>query len=174
MSSIAQVAKIAGVTTADVHRVLSHGGSTQDDWAIAHAIQAVTGRSAYELMYTAGRDADIATIWADTSAPAETPAPTNPRADHDPTVAIYAENTAPEDTNRIAPHHPSSTTEDEQLRSQAWAAIANITHASRDSIDRIVASWTTTDAVYAGIERIVRTSDHPRARRLYATYVTAA
>ena len=62
MSLVSQVAEVAGATTADVHRVLSHGGRTQDDWAIAHAIQTITGRSAYELMLTAGRDQMIAEI----------------------------------------------------------------------------------------------------------------
>ena len=105
---IAQVAEIAGTTTADVHRVLSHGGTTQTDWAIAHAIEQVTGRDPYELMLTAGREAEVARIWADTGEVAEAPAQTNPRAVHDPTVTIYPENTSPEDSNRIAPHHPSN------------------------------------------------------------------
>ena len=108
MSQLVQVAEIAGTTTTDVVRVLSHGGTTQTDWAIAHAIQTVTGRDAYELMLTAGRTAEVARIWADTGTPAEAPAQTNPNAVHDPTVTIYPENTSPEDSNRIAPHHPSN------------------------------------------------------------------
>ena len=106
MSLVSQVAEVAGVTTADVIRVLSHGGTTQDDWAIAHAVQAVTGRSAYELMFTAGRSAEIAEIWAGSRADAAPVAPTNPRAVHDPDVVIYAENTSPDETRQIAPHHP--------------------------------------------------------------------
>ena len=178
MSLVSQVAEVAGVTTADVHRVLSHGGRTQDDWAIARAIQAVTGRDAYTLMYTAGRAADIAQIWGDTGAPVEAPAPANPHAEYDETVTVYAEDTSPESPNQVTPHHLGDTTEapteDEQLRTQAWAAIANITHATREVIDRMVARWDTPSAVYAGVANIVRSSRHPRARRLYATYVTAA
>ena len=112
MSLVSQVAEVAGVTSADVHRVLSHGGHTQADWAIAHAIQDLTGRNAYELMYTAGRSADIAQIWADTSADAEPVAPTNPRAIHDPEIVIYGENTSPDETRQIAPHHPGDHDEE--------------------------------------------------------------
>ena len=178
MSLVSQVAEVAGATTADVHRVLSHGGRTQDDWAIAHAIQTITGRSAYELMYTAGRAADIAQIWADTSAPVEAPAPTNPHATYVEDVTVYAEDTSPESPNRVTPDRLSDTTEApteaEQLRTQAWAAIANITHAPREVIDRMVARWATPSTIYAGVANIVRSSRHPRARRLYATYATAA
>ena len=176
--SVSRVAEVAGVTTADVHRVLSHGGHTQADWAIAHAIQTITGRSAYELMYTAGRDADIAQIWADTGTPVQAPAPSNPRAEYVEDVTVYAEDTSPESPNRVAPDHLSDTTEapteDEQLRTQAWAAIAAITHAPREVIDRMVARWTTTTAIYTGLANVLRSSRHPRARRLHATYVTAA
>ena len=118
MSLIAQVAEIAGTTTADVHRVLSggsHGGTTAQDWAIAHAIHTVTGRDPYELMLTAGRQAEVARIWADTGTPAETPAQTNPNAVHDPEVRIYPENTSPEGSNRIAPHHPGDTEDTENV-----------------------------------------------------------
>lgn len=115
MSQLVQVAEIAGTTTTDVVRVLSHGGTTQTDWAIAHAIEQVTGRDAYELMLTAGRTAEVARIWADTGTPAEAPAQTNPRAEYDPTVTIYPENTSPEDSNRIAPHHPGDTEDTENV-----------------------------------------------------------
>ena len=178
MSLVSQVAEVAGATTADVHRVLSHGGRTQDDWAIAHAIQTITGRSAYNLMYTAGRAADIAQIWGDSGTPVGAPAPANPHATYVEDVTVYPEDTSPESPNRVSPHHLSDTTEapteDEQLRTQAWAAIANITHATREGIDRMVARWTTTSAIYTGIGNVLRSSRHPRARRLYATYVTAA
>ena len=80
MSLIAEVAQVAQVTRADVRRVLSHGGTTRADWAIAHAIEQVTGRSAYELMLTAGRDQMIDEIWGDTGTPADAPAPTKPPA----------------------------------------------------------------------------------------------
>lgn len=115
MSLIAQVMQVAQTTRADVHRVLSHGGTTAQDWAIAHAIHTVTGRDPYELMLTAGRTAEVARIWADTGEVAETPAQTNPRAIHDPEVTIYPENTSPEDSNRIAPHHPGDTEDTENV-----------------------------------------------------------
>ena len=98
MSLIAQVMQVAQATRADVIRVLSHGGTTAQDWAIAHAIQTVTGRSAPETMW-AGRARQ---------ANPEQATQTNPNAVHDPTVTIYPENTSPEDSNRIAPHHPSN------------------------------------------------------------------
>jgi hypothetical protein len=102
MSLIAQVMQVAQTTRADVIRVLSHGGTTAQDWAIAHAIQTVTGRSAAETMW-AGRARQ---------ANPEQATQTNPRAVHDPTVTIYPENTSPEDSNRIAPHHPSNHEDD--------------------------------------------------------------
>lgn len=98
MSLIAQVMQVAQATRADVIRVLSHGGTTAQDWAIAHAIEQVTGRSAAETMW-AGRARQ---------ANPEQATQTNPNAVHDPTVTIYPENTSPEDSNRIAPHHPSN------------------------------------------------------------------
>src|SRR5690625_4989291 len=98
MSLIAQVMQVAQATRADVIRVLSHGGTTAQDWAIAHAIQTVTGRSAAETMW-AGRARQ---------ANPEQATQTNPRAIHDPEVTIYPEGTSPEDSNRIAPHHPSN------------------------------------------------------------------
>ncbi|MGW8438843.1 hypothetical protein ACWGKS_27155 [Nocardiopsis sp. NPDC055879] len=178
MSLLSQVVAATGATRADVARVATQGGHTQDDWAIAHAIQTITGRSAYELMYTAGRAADIAQIWADTGTPAEAPAPVNPRAEYVEDVTVYAEDTSPESPNRVSPDHLSDTTEapteDEQLRTQAWAAIAAITNAPREVIDRMVARWTTTTAIYTGLANVLRSSRHPRARRLHATYVTAA
>src|SRR5690625_2267919 len=98
MSLIAQVMQVAQTTRADVLRVLSHGGTTAQDWAIAHAIQTVTGRAAAETMWAGrARQADP-----------EQATQTNPRAIHDPEVTIYPENTSPEDSNRIAPHHPSN------------------------------------------------------------------
>lgn len=98
MSLIAQVMQVAQATRADVVRVVSHGGITREDWAIAHAIESVTGRSAAETMWAGrARQADP-----------EQATQTNPNAVHDPEVTIYPENTSPEDSNRIAPHHPSN------------------------------------------------------------------
>ena len=102
MSLIAQVMQVAQTTRVDVIRVLSHGGTTAQDWAIAHAIQTVTGRSAAETMWAGrARQADP-----------EQATQTNPNAVHDPTVTIYPENTSPEDSNRIAPHHPTTHEDD--------------------------------------------------------------
>src|SRR5699024_11081729 len=91
-----------------------------------------TGRDAYELMLTAGRTAEVARIWADTGEVAETPAQTNPNAVHAPEVRIYAENTSPENSNRITPHHPSThaadtveSTQDLHDEHQAEQAAAN-------------------------------------------------
>lgn len=178
MSVITEVMERTGATRADIVRVATYGGTTTADWAIAHAIQTITGRSAYELMLTAGRDQMIAEIWGDTGTPAEAPAPTNPKAEYDETVTVYSEDTSPESPNQVTPDRLSDTTEapteDEQLRTRAWAAVANITHATKDAIDRMVARWKTPTAIYTGIGNVVRSSRHPRARRLYATYVTAA
>src|SRR5699024_11196348 len=104
-SQLVQVAEIAGVTTTDVVRVATHGGASASDWAIAHAIQTVTGRSAAETMW-AGR--------ARQAIP-ETPAQTNPNAEYDPEVRIYPENTSPEDSNRISAHHPGDTEDTENV-----------------------------------------------------------
>ena len=103
MSQLVQVAEIAGVTTTDVVRVATHGGASASDWAIAHAIEQVTGRPAAETMW-AGR--------ARQAIP-ETPAQTNPNAEYDPEVRIYPENTSPEDSNRISAHHPGDHEHDE-------------------------------------------------------------
>src|SRR5690625_2495827 len=148
MSLIAQVAEIAGTTTTDVVRVLSHGGTTQTDWAIAHAIHTVTGRDPYELMLTAGRAAEVARIWADTGTPAETPAQTNPNAVHNPEVTIYPENTSPEDSNRIAPHHPGDTEDTEDVEDvdddQAeWVAAQNLADQVFSDLAEVTNSITT-------------------------------
>jgi len=150
MSLIAQVAEIAGTTTTDVVRVLSHGGTTQTDWAIAHAIQTVTGRSAAETMWAGrARQADP-----------EQATQTNPNAVHDPAVTIYPENTSPEDSNRIAPHHPSThedvedtdteDVDDEQaervaanhLANQVFSDLAEVLDNPR-AAHRLTRAWTT-------------------------------
>lgn len=158
MSLIAQVAEIAGTTTTDVVRVLSHGGTTQTDWAIAHAIHTVTGRDPYELMLTAGRAAEVARIWADTGTPAETPTQTNPRAIHDPEVTIYPENTSPEDSNRIAPHHPGDTEDTENVEDD-------------DQAER-VAAQNLADTLFADLAEVL---DNPgAAHRLTRAWATPA
>ena len=163
LSLIAQVAEIAGTTTADVHRVLSHGGTTQTDWAIAHAIHTVTGRDPYELMLTAGREAEVARIWADTGAPAETPAQTNPRAEYDPEVTIYPEGTSPEDSNRIAPHHPSNHEDVEDTDAE---------NVEDDDQAERVAAQNLAEAVFSDLAEVL---DNPgAAHRLTRAWATPA
>lgn len=150
--SIVEVARVAGVTSADVHRVLFHGGTTADDWAIAHAIEQVTGRDAYEFMMSAGRSAEIAEIWADSRTDATPVAPTNPRAVHDPETVIYGEDTSPESPNRIAPHHPGDHEEiveeqDEQATAEqlADAVLADLAEVLDDAAAaiRLTRAWST-------------------------------
>ncbi|MCY9787953.1 hypothetical protein KIK06_29155 [Nocardiopsis sp. EMB25] len=150
MSRIAQVMEATGATRADVVRVATHGGTTRADWDIAHAIEAITGRSAYELMRTAGYREAVAEIWSGSRAEAETPAPTNPRAEYDPEVVVYGENTAPDDLNRIAPHHPHDDDQDQEDDLQAAAELAAHVHADLaevladpDAAARLTAAWST-------------------------------
>ena len=162
MSLIAQVAEIAGTTTTDVVRVLSHGGTTQTDWAIAHAIHTATGRDPFELMLTAGRAAEVARIWADTGTPAETPAQTNPNAVHNPEVTIYPENTSPEDSNRIAPHHPGDTEDTENVED---------TEGAEEQAERVAANHLA-NSVFADLAEVL---DNPgAAHRLTRAWTTPA
>ncbi|MFE0270477.1 hypothetical protein ACFWZ7_24945 [Nocardiopsis alba] len=176
--SIAQIAETTGATRPDVIRVLNHGGTTQHDWDIAYAIEAAGGRRATDLMFAAGRDAEIARIWADSRAEAEPVAPTNPEAEHDKNIRIYPEHTSPDETREVIPHHPGDTTEapteQETLQIQTWAAVADITGGNCAEVDRLVADWTSIEDIRIGITRLLAASGHPRARRLHATYVTAA
>ncbi|MET9713359.1 hypothetical protein [Nocardiopsis alba] len=175
--SIAQIAEAAQATRADVIRVLNHGGTTQQDWDIAYAIEAAGGRSACDLMFAAGRDAEIARIWAD-SRDDQTPEPTNPHAVYDEVVTVHPEDTTPDSPNHVSPHHPGDTTEapteEETLQVQTWAAVADITGGNVAEVDHIVAGWTSLEEIRIGITRLLAASHHPRARRLHATYVTAA
>lgn len=129
MPSITEVAQAAGVTRADVIRLLTQGGTTETDWRIAHAIEAAGGRSAYELMMLAGRDAEIARIWADSGTPAETPAPTNPHAVHDPQVHVYDEPTAPDAPQTALPDHSHSDEPESTNDSEAAEDLAASVHA---------------------------------------------
>lgn len=167
MSLIAQVMQVAQATRADVIRVLSHGGTTAQDWAIAHAIQTVTGRSAAETMW-AGRARQ---------ANPEQATQTNPNAVHDPTVTIYPENTSPEDSNRIAPHHPSNhedvedteDVDDEQaervaaqnLADQVFSDLAEVT----DSITtaHLATGWHTRSETRRAVRAVLLT--HPATAR---------
>lgn len=143
MSQLVQVAEIAGTTTTDVHRVLSHGGITREDWAIAHAIESVTGRDAAETMW-AGRARE---------AEPETPAQTNLNAEYDPEVVIYPENTSPDETRQVAAHHPGDHAEDveddqaervaaQTLADQVFADLAEVLD-NPGAAHRLTRAWTT-------------------------------
>lgn len=176
--SIAQIAEAAQATRADVIRVATHGGTTQQDWDIAYAIEAAGGRRATDLMFTAGREQEIAAIWADSRDDQTETAPANPHAVYDEVVTVYPENTSPDETREVIPHHPGDTTEapteEETLQIQVWAAVADITGGNCAEVDHIVAGWTSNEEIRIGITNLLAASHHPRARRLHATYVTAA
>ena len=162
MSLIAQVMQVAQTTRADVIRVLSHGGTTAQDWAIAHAIQTVTGRSAAETMW-AGRARQ---------ANPEQATQTNPRAEYDPEVTIYPENTSPEDSNRIAPHHPGTveddTVEDDTEQAQAthladtlFSDLAEVTNSTATA--HLATGWHTPDETRRAVRAVLLT--HPATAR---------
>lgn len=178
MSLISKVAAATGVTRADVVRVATRGGTTQQDWDIAYAIEAAGGRRATDLMFAAGREQEIARIWADSRDDQTETAPANENAVYDELVTVYPENTSPDETREVIPHHPGDTTEaptkEETLQVQTWAAVADITGGNCAEVDRLVADWTSIGAIRIGITRLLAASGHPRARRLYTTYVTAA
>jgi hypothetical protein len=163
MSVITEVMKRTGATRADIVRVATHGGTTTADWDIATAIADITRRPADQIM------------WGHSGASL---APSNPEAEYDPTVTIYTE-----DANGLVTDTPETrgqnddadgTDEHEQLRIRAWAAVANITSATKEVIDRMVARWMTPSAIYTGVANVLQASRHPRARKLRAIYVTAA
>src|SRR5699024_1147233 len=155
MSLIAQVMQVAQTTRADVIRVLSHGGTTAQYWAIAHAIQTVTGRSAAETMW-AGRARQ---------ANPEQATQTNPRAEYDPEVTIYPENTSPEDSNRIAPHHPSTHEDVEDTDTE------NVEDIDDDQAER-VAAQNLANSVFADLAEVL---DNPgAAHRLTRAWTTPA
>lgn len=174
MSLIAKIAEAVGVTHAEVVRVARDGGGTTEaDWRIAHAIEAAGGRSAYELMLTAGRDQMIAEIWGDSGAPAETPAQTNDLAVYDSEITVYSEDTAPDGPNRISPHHPHDDGEADPV--QARADQAATVHADLvdltdevDTAEQVYRRWgSPIDAVHQAARRTVQALllSHPRTRR---------
>lgn len=171
MSLIAEVAQVAGTSTADVIRVATHGGTTADDWAIAHAVQAVTGRSAYDLMLTAGREAEVARIWADSGTPAEAPAPTNSEATHDPQVLIYDEDTSPDAAPTVLPDRPHAEPDPEPQapREQVGTWIVSVYSAVIDYVrSRVLAAHLLRKASAAGTVTAARQTlytllaTHPR------------
>ncbi|MEU0493759.1 hypothetical protein ABZ249_31415 [Nocardiopsis sp. NPDC006139] len=188
MSIIAKVAEATGATHTEILRVATRGGSTEADWAIAHAIEAAGGRNAYELMRTAGRAQMVAEVWGDSGAPAETPAPTNPRAKHDSKITVYSEDTAPDGPNRISPHHPhdgpDESDQDERHRVLVWAGIAALTGATKDNtatVDRLVQRWAAPHALRRGLAGLLRRAAErgserrrARAQHLIDTYGLAA
>ncbi|WP_116247736.1 hypothetical protein [Nocardiopsis sp. FIRDI 009] len=196
MSLIAQVVAATGATRADVIRVATRGGTTARDWDIAHAIEAITGRSAYELMLTAGRDQMIAEIWGDSGAPAQAPTQTNPRAEYDPTVKIYDEPTAPDAPNTVLPDHPNdhpNEVDDEpvdeiddqdqdetdpgraawntMLHTHIWADVAALTGGAPGEIARTVRPWATARDAIAGMTALIarrRAARTPRRHTIAA------
>lgn len=164
-SMFAQVMEITGATRADIVRVATHGGTTQDDWEIATAIAEVTRRPADQIM------------WGHSGGAL---APSNPEAVYNPAVTIYAEDASglvtdiPETRGQDDTDSTDEQDETEALRVRAWAAIANITSATREVIDQLVARWGTRHAIYSGVANILRSSRHPRARKLRELYDIAA
>ena len=171
MSQLAQVAEIAGVSTADVVRVASEGGSSRADWAIAHAIEQVTNRPAADIMW-AGASRETR------HTPATTP--TNPAAKHDRTVRIYPENTSPEDANRIAPHHPGDDTPErdeadedtqvDELTAEVFSDLADLI--GLVPALRMTTAWTTPRTARTELHRLLAT--HPRTRDRFAVEDFAA
>jgi hypothetical protein len=186
--SIAQVAMEAGVTRADVIRVLTQGGTTEADWHIARTIERLGGRRASDLVFTAGRDHRIATIWGDSGETPQDPAPTNLKAVHDPQVRVYGEPTAPDAPPTVLPDHPSEEPEDDtpaerRARRQVlvWAGIAGLTGATKDTVDRLVQRWSAPHALRRGLTGLLRRAAErgserrrARAQHLLTTYDIAA
>ncbi|WP_174546546.1 hypothetical protein [Nocardiopsis dassonvillei] len=186
--SIAQVATEAGVTRADVIRVLTQGGTTEADWHIARTIERLGGRRASELVLLAGRDHRIATIWGDSGETPQAPTPTNPQAKHDPEVRVYGEPTAPDAPPTVLPDHPSEEPEDDtpaerRARRQVlvWAGIAGLTGATKDTVDRLVQRWSAPHALRRGLTGLLRRAAErgserrrARAQHLLTTYDIAA
>lgn len=190
MSLLLKVAEAVQVSTAEVLRVANGDGETDSDWVIAHAIEAAGGRSAYELMFTAGREQMIAEIWGDSGAPAEVPAPTNPRAVHDPEVVIYAENTSPDAAPTALPDHPNETDDEPVdeveidpgraawntlLHTHVWADVAALTDGAPDEIARTVRPWSTArDAITAMTMLVIRhRAAHTSSHSTIAAALTA-
>lgn len=167
MSQLAQVAEIAGVSTADVVRVATGGGTTAADWAIAAALEQVTGRPAAE------------TMWAGPSREARhTPqtAPANPEAKHDRTVTVYAEdsnglvtditesssqpseNTGNVDELTAEVEEPGRPEWEHFLHTHIWADVAALTDAPRAQVARTVRPWTTAPRALDGVESLIAVS----------------
>ncbi|MFI6579356.1 hypothetical protein ACIBFB_26535 [Nocardiopsis sp. NPDC050513] len=168
-----KVVAATGTTRADVLRVLNHGGTTRADWDIAHAIEDITGRSAYELMRTAGHDEFVAELWADARAETDqAPAPTNPHAEHDPQVVIYGENTAPDAPQTVLPDHPHDEDTVPTREEQAQAAHADLAHVLDDDqvAARLATKWASRisavhQAAKQQVQQLLLSHTDPRIRR---------
>ncbi|MBB5436297.1 hypothetical protein [Nocardiopsis composta] len=137
---VAQIAEIAGVDRAAVLRVITGGGTSAADWGIAQAVETVTGRRAADVMWGHTSDFD---------APA--PAPTNPRAVHDPSTTIYAEDShgLVTETGEQAEHAPQSEEVEEEedgaqaaedLAASVYSDLVAYAAGSRRAADRISAA----------------------------------
>ena len=169
MSLVSKVAAVTGASTADVLRVAREGGTTAEDWAIAHAIEAVGGRPAYELMLTAGRDQMIAEIWADS----RDPEPITPAKEEQSTFDL--EDTD-EDQAQDEADTPGAREWQELMQTRIWPDVARATGAPKQVVDRIVAEWTTARAALKGVKALLVTEarHRPKVRRVLATYACAA
>lgn len=156
MSLIAEVQEATGATRADIVRVASQGGTTVEDWAIAHAIQDVTGgrRLAADIMWAAhtrsGRQG-------------ENPTPTVPEPQH--------EDQAQEETDA-----PGAAEWQELVQTRIWPDVARATGGSKVQVDRIVSRWTTARAALKGVKALMITqaTHRPKVRRMLADYACAA
>lgn len=144
MSMIALVMSSINATRTEVVRVLNHGVRSDADWAIAHAIEKVSGQSAYELMMLAGREAEVAEIWAD-SRPQD-PEPVAVEPSLAPDVTVYAE-----DANELVTDIPESrprTPEDEDepetvegFAARVYSDLDDLLRRTLRSTGRLVRSW---------------------------------
>lgn len=169
-----KVMEATGALKEDVLRVATQGGTSQADWAIAYEIEAITGRPAADIMWAAQDRLPE---------PAEV-APTNPRAIHDPEVRVYPENTSPEDTNRIAPHHPGAHDEDnldehddevaaEHLAAQVHGDLAEILD-DAVAAARLTTAWSTPAEGRRTLAQVLMTHPTPRIRAQLEAGLAAA
>lgn len=145
MSQLVQVAEIAGVSTVEVVRVATRGGTTTADWDIAHAIEAVTGRPATD------------TMWAGPAREArQSPeaAPANPHAVHEPETTVYAED------------HLTEASEQDETEAFAAAVYSDLDDLLRSttarSTARMVRGWASTTQARRELRALLIT--HPRTR----------
>ncbi|MFE1396258.1 hypothetical protein ACFW3Z_25615 [Nocardiopsis alba] len=172
---ITQVAEVSGASRDDVVRVATSGGTSAADWAIAYAIEAITGRPAVDIM------------WAAQDRLPEPPAvaPTNPHAQHDPEVRIYPEHTSPEESREVIAHHPGDHDEDDlddqddELAAAEALAVevhADLAHILDDTTAaaRLTAAWSTPTEGRALLAEVLSLHGTPTLRaEVLAAQVTA-